>query len=596
MSNNAIVNRLNELRKLMNDSEIDYYYVPSADEHKNEYLPDCAKRCAWISNFTGSAGDALIGKDKAYLWTDARYFLQAEQELDPSLYKLMKTGQGVTPAIDQWLLSQGENIVCGVDPKVISIAQATKIQSVLAAHGGKLLNIDNNLIDAIWKDRLAPPHEPLRIQDEKYTGASAKEKINRVRDVMNEVGAKTHLVTMLDAIAWLFNIRGNDIAYNPLVISYAIITQDQAILFVDAYKITAKDHDSLKQQHIEVRPYEDFQSALNELNGTTWVDPTTASWWVLQQLNNNVLLQESPITLMKAIKNDTEKQGMRIAHQIDAIAMIKFLYWLEHHWQDDVTEKIAQEKLDTLRQEAPQCLDLSFSTISGFGSNGAIVHYFVTEKTSIPINDSNLYLIDSGGQYHYGTTDITRTIHLGTPTDTQKHHYTLVLKGHLAIRHLIFPDGICGENINALSHAPLWRNALDFGHGTGHGVGCYLCVHEGPQAIAWRNTEVSLKPGMIVSNEPGVYLENQYGIRIENLCLINKAYTQVDSPTKHGPFYMFEDLTMVPYCRKLIHTNDLNEQEIEWINQYHQQVYETIADKLPSNELRQWLKEATQPL
>ncbi|WP_423063091.1 aminopeptidase P family protein [Candidiatus Paracoxiella cheracis] len=595
--NNNTATRLSELRQLMNDNGVDYYYVPSADEHKNEYLPAYTKRRAWISNFTGTAGDVLIGKNTAYLWTDARYFLQAEQQLDSSLYELMKMTQGETPSIDQWLASQGDNIVCGVDPNVISIAQAHKIQNTLSHHGGKLLSIDKNLIDAIWTDRPASPHKPLRIQDVKYAGQSAHDKITQLRNMMKDAGANAHIITMLDAIAWLFNIRGNDISYNPLVISYAVVTHDQALLFVDPEKITAEDHRYLKEQHIEVRPYGDFQSVLNHVKGKAWVDPSTASWWVQQQLNQaEILVQHSPITLLKAIKNNTEQQGMRIAHQIDAVAMIKFLYWLEHHWQEGITEKSAQEKLDALRREEPRCLDLSFSTISGFGPNGAIVHYFVTEKTSIPIDDSSLYLIDSGGQYYYGTTDITRTIHLGTPTEAQKRHYTLVLKGHLAIRHCVFPDGVCGEHINALAHVPLWRDALDYGHATGHGVGCYLCVHEGPQGITFRHTGVPLQPGMVVSNEPGVYFKSQYGIRIENLCLITQAYTQLDSQTHHGPFYKFEDLTLVPYSRKLIDTNNLTAEEIAWVNEYHQHVYETIVDQLPSDELREWLSAATEPL
>lgn len=596
MSSSNITARLNELRSLMNDNGLDYYYVPAADDHKNEYVPAYMQRRAWITNFTGSAGDALIGKNDAYLWTDARYFLQAEHELDAAHYKIMKMGQGETPAIDQWLLAQAENTTCGVDSKVISIAQATTLQNALATRGGKLLSINHNLIDTIWHDRPARPHKPLRIQDEKYTGTSAKEKIKHLREAMHTVNAAAHVITMLDALAWLFNIRGNDIAYNPVVMSYAIVTQDQAVLFVDANKITAADHAYLKQQHIEVRPYEDFAAALHNIKGKTWLDPATASWWVLQQLKQEVILQASPITLMKAIKNDVEQKGMRIAHQIDAIAMIKFFYWLEQHWQTGVTEKTAQEKLDDLRREDPRCLDLSFNTISGFGPNGAIVHYAVTEKTALAINDTNLYLIDSGGQYYYGTTDVTRTLHLGAPSAAQKHHYTLVLKGHLAIRHVVFPHGICGEHINALAHAPLWRDALDYSHGTGHGVGCYLCVHEGPHAIAWRTTGVPLRPGMVASNEPGVYLENEYGIRIENLCLIKQAYSETDSLTQHGPFYTFEDLTLVPYCRKLINTVELTAQEIAWVNEYHQHVYHTMCDKLPNDALREWLQTATQPL
>ena len=348
---------------------------------------------------------------------------------------------------------------------------------------------------------------------------------------------------------------------------------------------------------IQATPYEDIQHALNQLSGKVWVDPSTASLWIKQALKSAELVYApSPITRIKAVKNSAEQEGAQLAHQIDAIAVIKFLHWLENHWRDGVTELSAAKKLEAFRREDSRCLDLSFETISSFAAHGAIVHYSPTQETDIPIDDSSLYLIDSGGQYSYGTTDITRTVHFGKPTEAQKHHYTLVLKGHLALRHTVFPQGICGEHINALAHQPLWQEALDYGHGTGHGVGAYLCVHEGPQAIAGRTTGVPLQPGMIVSNEPGVYFANRYGIRIENLCLIIEKYTSLDSQTGHGPFYGFKDLTLVPYCRRLIAIEELSPQEIQWIDDYHQQVRETLIDELPSDELRQWLTEATLPL
>lgn len=595
MSN--IPDRLDQLRKLMNDNHIDYYYIPSTDEHNSEYVPDCWQRRPWISGFTGSAGDVLVGRNKAYLWTDPRYFLQAQQQLDANVYQLMKTGQGQTPAIDQWFHSLNKKIICGVDPTVISVNQAKRIQKALKLRDGELKAIENNFVDEIRTDTPPMPNQPLRVQDIQYAGLSASDKIQQLRTIMQAQHIDAHVITVLDAIAWLFNIRGNDIAFNPLAISYAIVTTDTATLFVDENKITPADHDYLKKQHVEIKPYKEIANVLQKLQGTVLIDPNTASWWIEHQLSQaNLLFAPSPITMLKAIKNPTEQEGMRIAHRLDAIAEIKFLHWLENHWREGVTELSAMEKLDAFRREEPRCLDLSFNTISGFADHGAIVHYFVTKETDVTIDDSSLYLVDSGGQYREGTTDITRTIHLGTPTEEQKHHYTLVLKAHLAIRHVIFPDGTCGEHINALAHAPLWQEALDFSHGAGHGVGSYLCVHEGPQAIRSSISGIPLKPGMILSNEPGVYIEGEYGIRIENLCMVHEKYTTEQSLTNNGPFYAFEDLTLIPYDRKLINKAELTAQEIQWVNEYHQFVFESLSDDLPSNELREWLRKATLPL
>lgn len=402
---------------------------------------------------------------------------------------------------------------------------------------------------------------------------------------------------MLDAIAWLFNIRGNDIDYNPLILSYAIVTKDESFLFIDPNKLTGQDQIYFKKFKIQIKPYHALDEALIQLSGSVWIDPETTNYWIRKQLKNikNIIYKPSPIILPKAVKNPIEQQGARDAHILDAIAMIRFLHWLETHWQEGVSELMAAQKLEAFRRENSRCLDLSFPSISGFGSHGAIVHYIATSETDVFIDDSTLYLIDSGGQYCSGTTDITRTIHLGNPTNQQVHLYTLVLKGHLAIRHTIFPQGTCGEHLNAFAHQFLWREALDYSHGTGHGVGSYLCVHEGPHAITASNTQIPLLPGMIVSNEPGVYLTNQYGIRIENLCLVIEKFKVDDSTTGHGPFYGFEDLTLVPYCKKLINPQELSNQEVQQINDYHKQIYLALKDLL-TNELHVWLKQATAPL
>ena len=594
-----IATRLSELRSLMHEIGADYYYVPAADPHKNEYVPPCWQRRAWISDFTGSAGDVVIGMHEAFLWTDPRYFLQAEQQLDHSLYRLMKMGKDEISAISQWLSQQKCPLIFATDPRLISIHDAERIEQALQKNRGKLIAIEDNLIDQIWKDRPSIPKNPIRLQPQPYAGESAEKKLAQLRKTLQSENADAIILNILDAIAWLFNIRGNDIAYNPLVISYALVTAKEATLFVDFDKITKEVKSKFEEISLQVKSYETFPNALRQLSdsSTPWIDPATINWWIRKQLNAiNCIAQPSPITLTKAVKNSTEQQGAREAHFIDAVAMVKFLHWIETHWQEDVTEITASEKLETFRREDSRCVDLSFSTISGFGPHSAIIHYSATQKTDSRIDNSSLYLIDSGGQYPAGTTDITRTIHLGTPTEEQKELYTLVLKGHLAIRHAIFPKYTCGEHIDALARQFLWRKALDYGHGTGHGIGSYLCVHEGPQAITTRNTHIPLQPGMILSNEPGVYLANKYGIRIENLCLVIEKFTVDDSQTQHGPFYAFEDLTLVPYCQKLIQVNALTRKEIQQINDYHYQVYQAVKNLLPSIKLIDWLEAATTPL
>ena len=594
-----IVDRLTDLRRLMHKAGIDYYYVPSSDAHKNEYVPPCWKRRAWISGFTGSSGDIVVGMEKAFLWTDPRYFLQAEQQLDSCLYQLIKTEQNEPPSIDQWLFQQKKSIVFATDPHVISLQQAEKIQRSLEKYHGKLLTLEDNLIDHIWKDRPSIPKAPIRLQSLQYAGLSTEDKLINLRQALQEENADAIVLNILDDIAWLLNIRGNDIAYNPLVISYAVITQNEVLFCVDYNKITEESRSYFEKIHVQLKPYEAIATLLAHLSGSVWLDSNASNLWIRNQLKkaSALILKPSSIMLSKAIKNSVEQKGAQEIHIVDAVMIVQFLHWLEKHWKEGITEISAAKKLESFRRSDSRCLDLSFPSISGFGPHGAIIHYSVTPDTDSTIDDSAPYLIDSGGQYLSGTTDITRTIHLGTPTEEQKRLYTLVLKGHLAIRHAIFPKGTCGEHINVLAHQFLWQEALDYGHGTGHGVGSYLCVHEGPHAITARYTTVPLQPGMIVSNEPGVYLTYKYGIRIENLCLVVEKFTVNDSMTGHGPFYGFEDLTLVPYCRKLINTELLSSKEIQQVNNYHHQVYQTLRNLLLSvNELNNWLVDATAPL
>src|SRR3990167_4231183 len=552
MATTNISQRLTLLRQKMKAAGVDYYLVPSSDPHKSEYVPEHWQRRQWISGFTGSAGDVLVGLQEAYLWTDPRYFLQAEQEIDTHCYTLMKMTQVGTPLIDQWVAQQIQPFCLAVDPRVISVTQLERFTHALNSKSNLLL-LKENLIDALWQDQPPLPMHPIKIHEVKYAGRSVSEKLAQVRAELKKKHCDALIINTLDSIAWLFNIRGSDIAYNPLVISNAILKTDSALLFVDEKKVTPELQTYFSKNHVTILHPDHFQETLQQLKKHVWLDANSCNAWIEQQLTHATPhRQTSPIIYFKAEKNAVEQNGMRQAHILDAIAMIKFFYWLETHWQHGVTELSAAEKLNALRREEPHCVDLSFNTISGFGPHGAIVHYSVSPQSDIPINDRSLYLVYSGGQYPMGTTDITRTIHLGEPTDLQKHHYTLVLKGHLNLRQAIFPAGTCGEHLNALAHAPLWNEALDYGHGTGHGVGCFSCVHEFPPVISARQMNEPLKPGMVVSNEPGLYLTNQYGIRIENLCVVREVYSTEKSITGHGPFYGFDDLTLVPYALNLI--------------------------------------------
>jgi Xaa-Pro aminopeptidase len=584
---NLIASRLSELRQWMEKYHLDQYFVPARDAHHNEYVPRCWQRRAFMSHFDGSAGDVLIGREQAFLWTDSRYFLQAEQQLDASLFQLMPQAQGAPP-LQEWFIRHAVKQTCGVDPKLLSINQAQQFQKALNKVGGQLKAVENNLVDAIWKDQPAIPNKPIRQYPLKHAGVSARNKIDLVRQHLKEKKIDVHVVTALDSIAWLYNIRGNDIDYNPLAISYALVSHEQAILFINPAKVHEGDKIYCQSQGIELQNYDEFAKVLNQISASVWLDPDSASWWVEQQLKKaQIHLEASPLLLLKACKNPTEIAGMHEAHRRDALAMVKFLHWLEQTWPEGVTEISAADELEKFRRQDPECLDLSFATISGFASNGAIVHYRATQGTDRRITDNNLYLIDSGGQYLYGTTDITRTIHLGSPTKEQKQHYTTVLKGHLALRHTLFLAGSCGEHLDAIARRPLWQAGLNYGHGTGHGVGCYLCVHEGPQRISPGYSKIPLEPHMIVSNEPGLYFTDQYGIRIENLCAIVES--------SHPHFYTFEDLTKVPYAMNLIDINLLTTEEIKWIDDYHREIYELLMDDL-NDDQRLWLTQATAPI
>lgn len=572
----------------MQKNNIDIYIIPSIDAHNSEYVPECWQRRPWISGFTGSAGEAVVTLDHAYLWTDGRYFLQANQELDSKHYTLMKQA-GFASEVESWLLQNAKNKTLAIDPKLASIDRANSLKNIMSNISGSIIFPEDNLIDNTkieLKEKLSMPNTPIFKQEEKFSGKTITDKLFAIRTELNNNNADYILLNVLDEIAWIFNIRGNDVDYNPLVISYAIISPNKAWIFINPEKIPANLKTELENLNIELVDYDKVGKKLNSLTGSILLDGKTANYWMLEKLNKNVTVinAKSPIVLAKACKNVVEQTGTKYAHTKDAVAVIGFLTWLNNNWQQGVDEIIAEDKLHEFRTKQENFKQESFSTISGFASNGAIIHYRASDKTKKTIDDSNMYLLDSGGQYLEGTTDITRTIHLGQPRDIQKHHYTLVLKGHLALARAKFPLGTHGEHLDAFARQYLWNDYLDYRHGTGHGVGSFLCVHEGPQKISKGASAAPLLAGMIVSNEPGFYLNGEYGIRIENLCLINNTKDASGQKSEFGPFLEFENLTLVPYCKKLIDFSLLDNLEKKQINDYYADIKVKVRHLLSKNE------------
>lgn len=586
----TIENRLQVLRETMREHEVDYYLVPSIDAHNSEYVPTCWERRTWISNFTGSAGEALVGMDHAYLSTDGRYFLQASQELDSNYYSLIKQ-IGFVSEIELFLQKNASNKSIGIDPKVIGIGRFARLQQLMNDIGGKLVSIENNLVD-ISKNKLGEevilPNKKIMLWDDKFSGFSTKDKLSWLRGELLDNKADYILLNVLDEIAWLFNIRGYDVDFNPYAISYAIIGKDNATLLVDNEKLNDEILAKFKKLNINTANYDQFATEVAKISGVIMLDEATASQWMLDCVLKigKAKFIKSPIVLAKACKNEVEKEGMRLAHRKDAVAVIKYLTWINSNWQNGLDEISSSDKLEDFRKKQDNFYGLSFSTISGYADNGAIIHYRASEKSKKMISNDAMYLLDSGGQYLEGTTDITRTLHLGTPTNEEKKHYTLVLKGHLALGRAKFPEGTKGEHLDILARMPLYNELLNYRHGTGHGVGCFLGVHEGPQKISTAASAVPLMSGMIVSNEPGLYFEGQYGIRIENLVLVN----EINQKSEYGQFFEFEDLTLVPYCKKLIDFSMIDNIELNQIKTYYKKI-ETLVLPLLDSDSTNWLKQ-----
>ncbi|MSP81315.1 MAG: aminopeptidase P family protein, partial [Rhodospirillales bacterium] len=576
--------RLAGLRREMKRQNLDGFVVGRGDEHQNEYVPRSADRLAWLTGFTGSAGTALVLHDKAALLTDGRYTLQARAETDAGLYRVLSSGT-TTPG--SWLANAAKSKTrIGYDPWLLSQTQVRNLRAALAPIQGEAIACARNPLDAVWRDRPPAPIAPAQIHPRRHAGTSSAAKRARVAASLRLAGADALILTLPDSIAWLLNARGGDVPHTPLLLAFAILHADERTrarargahdvdLFVDARKLTAQVRKHLGRR-TRIRPPEDLGPALDALaraGRRIRLCPDTASAWFFERLAGakaTIVPGPDPCQAIKAAKTATELAGIRNAHRRDGRALARFLAWLARQAPKGTVDEItAARKLDAFRAEDPNFRGPSFPTISGAGPSGAIVHYRVSEKTSRPLRAGELYLVDSGGQYPDGTTDVTRTLAIGRPSAEMRDRFTRVLKGHIAVATLVFPDGTSGQQIDAFARAALWRAGLDYEHGTGHGVGHYLGVHEGPQRIAKGGNAVALRPGMVVSDEPGYYKTGAYGIRIENLLAVRRAKPP---PGAERRLLGFETLTLAPIDRALIAPGLLTRDEIAWLDGYHARV------------------------
>lgn len=590
----TINERLTYLRNRMKEEGIDAYLVVSDDFHGSEYVGDYFKCREYISGFTGSAGSVIITQDTAGLWTDGRYFLQAERELEDSEMVLYKMGQEGVPSAEEYLCDTLQEGQClGIDGRTVSDASVQKILS------GKKLNIcsDQDLVSEIWTKRPALSAEPAFRLAMPYAGCSAKDKIKKVRTIMQEKEADLLVLTTLDDIAWLFNLRGNDIKYCPVMLSYTVISQQQILLFADQASFSPELEEELRLEGIYRRDYGQIYRFMTEIqaDSTVMLDRKRTNYAILQNIPAEVRVLDvvNPTYLLKAVKNETEVRNERIAHIKDGVAVTKFLCWLHHNkGRIPITEISAAERLEEFRKEEKHYIGPSFAPISAYGPHGAVVHYSATQESNLQLSNHSFLLMDTGGHYLEGSTDITRTVSLGALSKRQKEHYTAVLRGNLNLAAAKFLHGSTGVNLDYPARQPLWEMGLDYQHGTGHGVGYLLSVHEGPNSIRWRmgrnpEDDAILEEGMITSNEPGVYLSGEYGIRLENLMLCLKA-----EKNEYGQFMQFEPLTMVPFDLKSILPVRMSERERELLNAYHKTVFQNLSPYL--NEVQKlWLKEAT---
>jgi Xaa-Pro aminopeptidase len=594
--NHTINQRLADLREVMRREHLSAFIFPSTDPHQGEYIPDHWKGREFISGFNGSAGTAVVTMNAAALWTDSRYFLAAEEQLKGTGFKLMKLKVDGTPTIPQWIGREcGPGAEVAVDGMVNSASSVKELIADLRKEGGITLRTNFDPLAQIWYKRPPIPENKVEIYPLEYAGETAHEKIVRIRQALRQKHADGMLMSALDDIAWTLNLRGTDVHCNPVFVSYLLISSRSATLYINKVKLTPDVEAYLKTEGVGVDAYDNVKKGLKDyFEYNILLDPDEVNYTLYKSVTREIVEEESPVKRMKTVKNETEIAGFRSAMLKDGIAMVKFLSWLSGYIGkqeiSQLTEISVDEKLTSFRAEQPLYRDISFDTIAGYGAHGAIVHYEATPETDIPLQPKGLLLLDSGAQYLDGTTDITRTITLGPLTEEEKKVYTLVLKGHIQIELCKFPSGASGTQIDILARQAMWREGLNYLHGTGHGVGTYLNVHEGPHQIRMEWKPAPLVAGMTVTDEPGVYLAGKFGVRTENTLLIT-PYKE----TEFGKFLQFESLTLCPIDKTPIVLEMMTREEIDWLNAYHQRVFDTLSPHL-SEEETAWLREACAPL
>ncbi|KAK1439119.1 hypothetical protein QVD17_04934 [Tagetes erecta] len=630
---------LSALRSVMasHTPPLDALVVPSEDYHQSEYVSARDKRRAFVSGFTGSAGLALVTKNEALLWTDGRYFLQAEQQLSDQ-WRLMRMGED--PSVDIWISNNlPEDSAVGIDFWCISVDTAQKWKSLFAKKQQNLVPTTRNLVDEVWKDQPQAEINPVHVHPLKFSGRSVSDKLRDLRESLKKEKARGIIITTLDEVVWLFNVRGGDVSYSPVVHAFAVVTRKSAFFYVDERKLSSEVKSYMEENNIIVKDYSAVSTDVallasnkltstkeTQLNGTTesednsdkiWVDPRCCYSLYSKLSSDQVLLKQSPLALPKSLKNPVEMEGLKNAHIRDGAAIVQYFAWMDKQMQEiygasgyfneaenqsskkpsgdlKLTEVSVSDKLEEFRAAKEHFRGLSFPTISSVGPNGAIIHYEPEAKTCAELDPNSMYLCDSGAQYLDGTTDITRTVHFGKPSEHEKRCYTAVLKGHFALGNARFPNGTTGHSLDVLARIPLWSYGLDYRHGTGHGIGSYLNVHEGPHSISFRpGLSVPLQASMTVTDEPGYYEDGKFGIRLENVLIIKEAATQFNFANKG--YLEFEHITWAPYQTKLIDASLLLPEEIKWVNSYHAKCRDILAPYLSEPE-KTWLNQATQPI
>ena len=595
-----IKERINKLRSLMNDKGIYAYLIPSSDYHQSEYVGDYFKSREYISGFTGSAGTIVITQDEAGLWTDGRYFIQAENELKNSTIKLFKMGEEGVPTVEKYLIdNMKKDSKLGFDGKVVCAKEGKNLKDKLEF---KNIDIEYNydLVGQIWEKRTELPKEKAFLLDVKYTGESFSEKLKRVRNAMKEKEASVHIITTLDDIAWLFNIRGGDIKHNPVVLSYAVITLDEVYLFIDEDKLDETIKNELNKEKVQVKPYDsiyEFVKTINEKE-VVLLDSNKVNYAIYNNISKYIrkIDTQNPTIMFKAIKNEIELKNIRNSHIKDGVAFTKFMYWLKTNVdKEEITEISAAQKLEDLRREQDKFIEPSFNTIAAYREHAAMMHYSASEESNYKLEPRDLFLIDSGGQYYDGTTDITRTIALGEVTRDAKTHFTNVVRGMIRLSKAKFLYGCRGYNLDILARGPLWDLGIDYKCGTGHGIGFVLNVHEAPNGFRWRvvperDDSCVLEEGMVTTNEPGVYIEGSHGIRIENEVVTRKA-----EKNEYGQFMDFEVITFAPIDLDAIDASLMLEDEKRYLNNYHKAVFDKISPFLNKDECK-WLRNYTREI